>query len=131
MHTTHYYVRRTGLTAPELANLHHAGLARLDTPDAAPVQLSPIPVSETARGTNAGRVEEQEINGSLNSASTAADRKEFERLRALLAFRRHCVYRADSADGPVCFVVTRGSWLKEVADLAALHTFAQQIGGAA
>lgn len=68
----------------------------------------------------------------LDSASAdAADRKEFERLRAQLAFRRHCVCRTDPADGPVRFIVTCGAWLKEVADLTALRAFVEKIGGAA
>ena len=89
------------------------------------------PRNDNARGTNAGEVGEQGNSRNLNSASAAADRKEFERLRAHLAFRRHCVSRTDPADGPVRFVVTRGTWIKELADLAVLRAFVEKIGGAA
>lgn len=66
-----------------------------------------------------------------DSVATDADCKEFSRLRAQLALRGHCAFRTvDRADSPVRYVITRGGWLRELNDLAALREFVDRIGGA-
>lgn len=68
---------------------------------------------------------------SLDSASADADEKEFSRLRAQLAMRGHCAFRTtEPADGRVAYLVTRGGWLRELPDLAALRELVERVGGA-
>ncbi len=90
------------------------------------------PESDKARGANAGQVGEQARNERPNFALTDAEGKEFSRLRALLAMHGHCAFRTTDPDsGRIGYAVTRGGWLREVADLAGLHQIVERIGGAA
>lgn len=89
-----------------------------------------MPTSDEASTVAAvrGFMKEHKKNNNDDSAVADAEGKEFQRIRALLAPRGHCAYRANPADGRG-YVVLRGAWLFECADLAALRQLVERFGG--
>lgn len=58
------------------------------------------------------------------TAAADADRKRFEKLRALLALRGHELYKTDA--GP--YLVRRWGLVRDLPDLGAVEGFARQVG---
>lgn len=67
---------------------------------------------------------------SLNSATTSAEDKAFQTLRARLALAGHVLSRTHDGDGPVRFYVTRWNLIRELRDLDEVRRFAAQVGAA-
>lgn len=83
------------------------------------------PRNDEARG-QAGIVKGQgEANGA-DCADSAAERKRFEKLRALLAMKGHELYATDSG----IFIVRRWGHTRDLRDLQAVEAFARQVGAA-
>lgn len=66
---------------------------------------------------------------SLHSATSSAEEKAFQTLRARLALAGHALSRMDDGDGPSTYYVTRWGLVRELRDLGAVEAFAKQVGG--
>ena len=81
---------------------------------------------ETAPAAQAAQSREQ--NEPEDSAIGAGADKAFLTLRALLALKGHVLHQTHGNDGPVRFYVTRWGLVRELADIAAVRVFAEQVG---
>ena len=65
---------------------------------------------------------------SLNSATSIADDKAFQTLRARLALAGQTLSRSNGDDGPVRFYVTSWNLIRELRDLDEVRRFAALVG---
>ena len=121
----HNFGHRPGLAAPEAASSGGAaGAASVVADDVAPVGLTVQ--KESAPAAQAAQSREQ-IEPRKCATSSSAD-KVFLTLRALLALKGHVLHRTHGDDGPVRYYVTRWGLVRELADIAAVRAFAEQVG---
>ena len=81
---------------------------------------------ETAPAAQAAQNREQ-IEPGIAATGAGAD-KTFLTVRALLALKGHVLHQTHGDDGPVRFYVTRWGLVRELADIAAVRVFAEQVG---
>jgi hypothetical protein len=114
-----------GLAAPEAApSGGTAGAASVVADAVAPVGLNAQ--KESALAAQAAQSREQ--NELRNPATGTGTDKAFLTLRALLALKGYVLGRTHGDDGPVRFYVTRWGLVRELPDIAAVCTFAEQVG---
>ena len=117
-----------GLAALEAAaGIHAAGAASAVADAALPADLTAQ--KESAPAAQAAQSREQ--IEPRNSATSPGEDKPFLTLRARLALKGHALHRTHGDDGPVRFYVTRWGMARELRDLAAVATFADQVGAPA
>lgn len=121
----HYIGHGPGPAAPEAASSGGTADAASVVADAvAPAGLNAQ--KESAPAAQAAQSREQ--NERRNSATGASADKAFLTLRVLLALKGHVLSRTHGDDGPVRFYVTRWGLVRELADIAAVRVFAEQVG---
>ena len=124
-----------GLAAPERARVDHADLAALGAATAGSAGLSKPPHKSEPPGVQAEGFRGQGQNDRPDSPPALADdqastidTKRFATLRARLALAGWSLTRTDAGDGPVTFHASRWGMLRELPDLAAVESFADQVG---
>ena len=65
---------------------------------------------------------------SLNSATSGAENKAFQTLRARLALAGHALSRTDASDGTRTYFVSRWGMVRELRTLDDVKRFAEQCG---